>query len=75
MKRDGHFDLKSCEMAKTTCNMDDGVRYAEIAKYWIQRAVEAEKLLKLAYTHLHEIYDDELLIRKRIKEFLGGGQG
>jgi hypothetical protein len=48
------------------------VESREALPYWIKRAVEAERLLKATYPHLHEIYDDENQIRMAIGNFLGG---
>jgi hypothetical protein len=40
--------------------------------YWIQRVMEAEKLLKESLDFFDNCYADEIEFRARVKEFLGG---
>lgn len=73
--RQPKIDLELCEKAKITCNKDDGVRYSELAKYWIKRAVEAEELLK-EFKELHR-KEGIVCIKKwvtKVEDFLRGGE-
>jgi hypothetical protein len=47
----------------------------EALPYWIQRATEAEELLKEALEFIDDCYIDEIEFRAKVKEFLGGGEG
>jgi len=72
---DDHTSLNKTSHEQIELSAQFIVESSEALSHWINRAVEAERLLKATYPHLYKIYDDENQIRIEIGKFLGDGEG
>jgi hypothetical protein len=58
-------------MDSGTLKSDDQLRLEASVRYWHNRTIEAEKLLKESLNFIGDCYVDEIEFRARVKEFLG----